>query len=137
MAQNLHLYCCMKIALTVWEQRISPVFDVASTVALYDETDGTLIKDIELDFSSMGAFEKVIELAKINTGTIICGAVSRPVSCLAESYGIEIYSFITGEESTVIKAYSEGLITDEKLRMPGCYKRKDRCCRRNNYSGEE
>ena len=73
----------------------------------------------------------------MNTGIIICGAVSRPVSCLAESYGMEIYSFITGEESTVIKAYSEGLITDERLRMPGCFRKKERCCRENNYSGEE
>ena len=124
----MHMSECMKIALTVWENRISPVFDVAATVAVYDILDGEIHKEIELDFSEMNAYEKILELAKLNTGIIICGAVSRPVSCLAESYGMEIYSFIAGEESTVIKAYSEGLITDERLKMPGCGRRKDKCC---------
>ena len=124
----MHMSECMKIALTVWENRISPVFDVAATVAVYDIFDGEIHKEIELDFSEMNAYEKILELAKLNTGIIICGAVSRPVSCLAESYGMEIYSFIAGEESTVIKAYSEGLITDERLKMPGCGRRKDKCC---------
>ncbi len=125
------LYKCMKVALTVWQKRISPVFDVASTVALYDESDGILSREIELDFSGMSAAEKVTELAKMNTGVIICGAVSRPVSCLAESYGIKMFSFITGEEDTVIKAYSDGRITDDRLRMPGCIRKNDRCCRGN------
>ncbi len=124
----MHIKYCMKIALTVWEKRISPVFDVAATVAVYDIFDGKIHKEIELDFSEMNAYEKVLELAKLNTGIIICGAVSRPVSCLAESYGMEIYSFIAGEESTVIKAYSEGLITDDRLKMPGCSRKKDKCC---------
>ena len=55
----MHIFLCMKIALTVWEHRISPVFDVASKVVLYEESGGTLHKEIELDFSNIGAFEKV------------------------------------------------------------------------------
>ena len=124
----------MKIAVTVWDKRISPVFDVASRVALYETADGALRREVELDFSGMSGFEKVIELAKINTGTIICGAVSRPVSCLAESYGIKIFSFITGEEKTVIQAFEKGLIEDDRLKMPGCIRKKEKCCKENRCS---
>ncbi len=126
----------MKIALTVWEKRISPVFDVASTIALYDKYNGSFHKEIELDFSGTGAFEKVLELAKINTGTIICGAMSRSVSCLAESCGMEVISFITGDEEAVIKAYSEGLITDDSFRMPGCLGKRKLCCKGKRCMGE-
>lgn len=125
----------MKIALTVWDNRISPVFDVASRIAVYEIADSTVYKELELDFSGVSAFEKVIELAKLNTGTIICGAVSRPVSCLAESYGIEMFSFISGEEDAVITAYSEGRIDDDCFKMPGC--RRKKCCKENKCLKEE
>jgi predicted Fe-Mo cluster-binding NifX family protein len=110
----------MKTALTVWKDRISPVFDVAERIVIYEINEGNAYREIELDVSGYSAFEKVTELAKLNTGVIICGAVSRPVSCLADAYGIDLYSFITGDADSVVKAFSEGLIMDDNFRMPGC-----------------
>lgn len=120
----------MKTALTVWKDRISPVFDVANRIVVYEIEEGKACREIELDVSGYTAFEKVTALAKLNTGAIICGAVSKPVSCLAVTYGMEIYSFIAGDAEAVIKAYSEGLLRDEKFMMPGCSSGcwKDRKC---------
>ena len=46
----MHMYLHMKIALTVWDNRISPVFDVASRIAVYEIADSTVYKELELDF---------------------------------------------------------------------------------------
>ena len=127
----------MKTAVTVWNNRISPVFDVASVFYIYEIHNGNTAMELELDLSSFTAFEKVVELARINTGTIVCGAISRPVNCFAKSYGMDIFSFISGDLSSVLKALEENRITDEVLKMPGCGKRGSLCRRGNSCSEGE
>lgn len=111
----------MRIALTVWNGRIAPVFDVAGTVRLV-EVDGEIIIDdklVGLPHSS-GMMRRVAALVEQKIDVLVCGAVSRPVHRMLVDSGIKVHSFVSGEEDEVLKALLTDGLEENSFIMPGC-----------------
>ena len=115
----------MKVALTVWEKRISPVFDCAQRLLIVDvvghrETD----RHFE-PFQDETPFSRAEKLSHLGVQVLICGAVSDHFASIIESYGIRIISFITGAVDEVLDSYLMDGVCDSKFRMPGCRTGRD------------
>jgi len=110
----------MKAALTIWGNRISPVFDSANTLLIVE------IKDREIcsrryepfypDFPSRLAGR----LTDLGVGVLICGAISEMPAAVIESAGVKLIPFITGSTDEVLDAYARGISFVDSFLMPGC-----------------
>ena len=110
----------MKVALTVWQNRISPVFDSARMLLIADveneEVTGTCYKLFHSELPHCRA----AELFDLQVKVLICGAISQIFVNMIEAHEIKIFPFITGEVNQVIDAYLKGLLSAPNFQMPGC-----------------
>lgn len=115
-----------KIAQSIWENRISPVFDVSETIRIFEIENRMSMNRTDLVFSSKDPYGKARMLADAGVDTLICGAISRPFSEALGAYGITVISFVTGEADEVITAYISGCLNGATFAMPGCRGRRAR-----------
>jgi len=114
----------MKVALTVWENRISPLFDCARMLLIVDIVDRTETGRNFEPFHHESRLSRARKLSDLDIQVLICGAVSNPFSDIIESYGIKIIPFVAGAVDEVLDAYLTGTLSSSKFRMPG-YGNKD------------
>ncbi len=121
----------MKVALTIWGNRISPVFDSARKLLIAEVKDNKVLSRHYELFNS----EEVSGLAELLTGlginVLICGAISKRFSDIIETSEIKLCPFITGHVDVVLKSYAENENISPDFFMPGCrnkfYRTRNRC----------
>lgn len=119
----------MKIALTVWNGRVAPVFDVSGQLLILETAKRQIINEVVVAFPQESLSEKVSSLQKLGVCQLICGAISCHAQVLAENSGIKVYRFIAGDYREVINAWLEDRLEQGDFAMPGCGRRR-KCCRR-------
>ena len=116
----------MKIGITVWKNRISPLFDSARMLLIAEIENGTItgkhFEPFHLDLLS----SKAIRIYNLGVRVVICGAVSHFLANMIEAYGIRIIPFVAGDVNKVIDAYLKGNLPAAKFQMPGCGIRRRR-----------
>ena len=120
-----------KIALAVWGNILSPVFDSASTVLLADIKDGKVTASRTEALGPELPYSRALRLSEWGVQVLICGAISVGFARTIEVYGIEVIPFISGEVQQVLDAYLSGTLTADVFHMPGFVGRG----RRNRYRG--
>jgi predicted Fe-Mo cluster-binding NifX family protein len=109
----------MRVGITVWENRISPVFDAARTL-LVAEIEGSETVSRELLPCSPGRIGDFIGLLQEqDVCELICGAISKGPAGMLEDSEISLIPFIAGMVDPVLEMYALGK-TIESFRMPGC-----------------
>lgn len=111
----------MKVALAVWNGRISPVFDVSRQLLVIDVEDGRVVNRITVHFSSDHPMHKVRRLVEMKVEMLLCGAVSSPLAATLDANGIGRLDFVSGDVESVISAYLEGQLPSPEMSMPGCF----------------
>jgi len=108
----------MKVALTVWGNRISPVFDSAQTLLVAEiENDKVIKKSFEPFDSDSSDFSE--NLKKMDVSVLICGAISeRPASIIASSE-IKLIPFVTGTPAQILDLYLSNKPVSTSYFMPG------------------
>lgn len=110
----------MKMALTVWGNRISPVFDAAHMLLVVEiENTKIISKHYEPFYPELPA-RLAVRLAELNVAVLICGAISEMSSNILEANGIKLIPFITGDAGEVIDAYVKDVPVMPAFLMPGC-----------------
>ena len=110
----------MKVALTVWENRISPLFDCSRTLLIVDIVEHTATGRRFEAFHCNSPFSRAAKLSDLKIKVLICGAVSDPFANIIKTCGIRIIPFVTGPVDEVLDAFLTGGVCDSKFRMPGC-----------------
>jgi predicted Fe-Mo cluster-binding NifX family protein len=116
----------MRVAVAVWEGRISPLFDVSRQVMLLDVENGKIINRAEARFDRNDPVAKADRLAEWKVGILICGAISGPMARLVERFGIRPIPFVSGDVEEVVRAYLSSGLPNPALTMPGCTGRRHR-----------
>ncbi len=116
----------MNVAITVWGDRISPVFDSAQTLLVAEIREKQVI-DRKIQRFQATMFSRCLELLQeLDVRVLICGALCEGPVRLLEFHGIEVIPFVTGEAEEILACY----VQDKDLKefaMPGCG--HARCCR--------
>jgi predicted Fe-Mo cluster-binding NifX family protein len=131
----------MKIAIPIWNERISPVFDVAQKLAIMTVEAGDVSYCEEKELGAT-PYEKIRILKESNVSLLICGAISGPLMMQIRCAGIEVVFDICGPVSEVVEAFLADQLGTERFMMPGCCRRRRRfrgCGRRmqGKLSGKE
>lgn len=119
----------MKIAITVWGNRISPVFDSAQTLLVAEIRQKEVVKR-QIELFQAGVFSRFIELlTELKIQVLICGALSHEPAAMLAANEIEVIPFITGKVEVVLSLYVKGMDLAD-FTMPGCP--RNRCCGTNH-----
>lgn len=110
----------MKLAVADWNGRVSPVFDVARNVAVFDIQDGAIVSRHNEPMLSDDLLAKAARLAELGVDTLVCGALSQPLAAVLTSRGVRPIAFIAGTVEEVVEAYLTGRLESAQLAMPGC-----------------
>jgi len=124
-------------AVTVYQERISPLFEAAEKVLLLSYKGGELQKRSLADFPGKSGPEKVQSLSGLGVTILLCGAISRTDRMLAESRGIAVYPFLSGTVEEILETFCRerppGLL---RFSMPGRREANGHCNRfRHRYRG--
>lgn len=108
----------MKVGITIWNDRISPVFDVAGNVYVVDAADSTLKgKIISLP---QAPFAKMDALLQAGVKVLVCGAISRPLLRSVQETGLKVVPFASGSIEEIVAAWNAGKLETAARTMPGC-----------------
>ena len=124
-----------KIAVTVWGQRVSPVFDSARTLLIAEIDGNVLVGSSHLAFDPERPLELLQMLRAQQVTLIICGAVSEGPAAMIEAAGVELIPFIAGDVRQVLDKFLQGQPFSADFSMPGCG--KNICCRGKIRRGRE
>jgi predicted Fe-Mo cluster-binding NifX family protein len=116
----------MKAAFAYWENRIAPVFDVARQIRVVEAESERIVAETEEIRLDDLPVQKVIRLAGLGVGTLVCGAISRPLREMVAAYGIQVVPFVAGDLREVIQAWLKGGLKGDDFAMPGCCGRRRR-----------
>ena len=110
----------MKVVLTVWENRISPVADSARQLLVVDVEDQTIQGRCTERINAGSVFCRARRLAELKVKVLICGAISNFYASLVEGYGIRLIPFICGQAEEVLEAYLHDSLQSTRFMMTGC-----------------
>jgi len=110
----------MKVAVTVWGDRISPLFD-ATRMLLIADIEGRRISGKHREaFNCNSPFSRAERLADLGVTVLVCGGISNGFARLIEARRIKLIPFVAGAVDEVLEAYVTGRLFNKKFRMPGC-----------------
>jgi predicted Fe-Mo cluster-binding NifX family protein len=110
----------MKLAIPVWQGRISPVFDVAGQLLLVELADGREVARQEQMVDETTADERSRKLAELGVETLICAGISQSLETGLADRGIRVIARICGNVEEVLAAFVAGCLREERFAMPGC-----------------
>ena len=112
----------MKIAITVWGNRISPVFDAASTLFVAHIENRSILKKNYTSFNPTIPSDLVKLLKKMQVSILICGAISTKPADLIVENDIKLISFVTGNALKLLDNFASKQTIEKTFMMPGCSK---------------
>ncbi|MGD9210399.1 MAG: NifB/NifX family molybdenum-iron cluster-binding protein [Desulfobacteraceae bacterium] len=100
----------MQVALTVWEDRISPLFDAASKLLIVQIHDGRILTKHLEQFECSSILFCAARLDNLGISVLICGGISEFSEKLIEARGIRVLSFTSGVVEKVLEDYLAGCL---------------------------
>ena len=110
----------MRIAVPIWEDRISPVLDTASRLLIIEVEKQHEASRFETTLDEQDLYRRCFRIQNLGVDLLICGAISRPYFRRLMATGIDIISGISGQLEDVLKAYLKGTLSHSRFSMPGC-----------------
>jgi predicted Fe-Mo cluster-binding NifX family protein len=125
----------MRVAIPVWNGRVSPVFDEASTLTLLDIEDGREKARAEVKLPARPLVLKVKYLVDQHVDVLVCGAISQLSAEVCAAAGTSVVSWVAGPLEDVVQAFLSGALPSPRYTMPGCRGQRLRAHRRNRCRG--
>lgn len=125
----------MKLVIPTWQDRVSPVLDVAGSVLLVDLSAGLPGVREQHALHHTGPWPRGRELADLGADTVICAAVSRPLETVLSSLGLRVIAGVCGPLDPIVEAFVEGRLDDRAFRLPGCRGHRGHACSRRRQRG--
>ena len=111
----------MRLAIPIWNERVSPVFDTASRLVLVDVEQGAEVgRQIVEVVADPFPTQRARRLTDLQVNGLICGAISRPLASFVSAAGIDLIPWVAGPVEDVLRAYLAGRLSEPCWRMPGC-----------------
>ena len=122
----------MRIAVPIWEDKVSPVLDTASRLLIVDIKDHKTDASFETYLEDQDFPQRCLRIQGMGVDVLICGAVSRPFLRMLMASGMEIIPGVSGKPDDVLAAYLAGTIHQQEFLMPGF--KRERFGQRNGIS---
>lgn len=109
----------MKIAIPIYNESVSNVFDFATHLLLVDIENDTETNRSEVVLGNQSLQQRADQLKVLGVDVLVCGAISRELENMVATAGIEILPYVTGRVDDVLQAYLTGQLVKPEFSMPG------------------
>ena len=116
----------MRIAVAVWQSRVSPVFDTAGQLLIMDVENGRESNRTEQSILGLSIQKRVDRLVELDVDVLLCGAISRQLAGMVAASGIRLIPWVTGDIAGVLQWYLTGKPIEPRFLMPGRRQRRHR-----------
>ena len=110
----------MRVAIADYEDRVSPVFDVATHLLVVEYDGDREVGREELPLQAGDLYQRAEFVATLGIDALICGAISQPLELLLVEKGITVYGCVCGDVADVLQAFLAGNLATPAFRLPGC-----------------
>ncbi len=123
-----------KVAISIWNKRVSPVMDTASQLLIFttDDERQEVLKEI-VPIPQSNITDRINYFVSKGITILFCGAISHHFEQALRASGIEVQPFLGGNVDDIIIAYLNGTFQSNNFLLPGC-KRGHRKGRRGRRS---
>jgi predicted Fe-Mo cluster-binding NifX family protein len=126
----------MRVAIPVWNGRVSPVFDAACTIVLLDIENGQEKARTEVKLAERPLVLRVKLLVEEHVDVLVCGAISQMLAETCAAAGTSVVSWVAGPLDDVVQAFLSGALPSPTYTMPGCCGQRLPGQRRGRCRGE-
>jgi len=110
----------MRVAIPVWQGRLSPVFDVAGQLLIVELKNGREDSRRMQPLMSVMEADRVAELVGLGVNVVICGGISQTLETALTEKGIKVFARLCGDVEEVLAAFLSGCLGEPRFAMPGC-----------------
>ena len=110
----------MRIAISYQQNRISPVFDVATHILLVDIKKNQELRRNKRTVTQSDSLIRARYVSQFGVEVLICGAISWRLENALSSIGVQVIPCICGPVEDVIKAFLNDKLSESTFIMPGC-----------------
>ena len=114
-----------RVAIPVFESRVSPVLDSCKRMVVVDIEKGCEIRRQELSLEKMPIHERIEVMARWGIRKVICAGVSDIMCRFLAGKNIALVSGIAGDLEKIIDAYICNRLDDACFAMPGKHDEKE------------
>jgi len=107
----------MRLAIATWDGRISPVFDVALQILIFDLPSEADHSTSSTPVGLLPGPARVDQLVTLKITALICGGISCALHQQIEARGIEVVHNVAGAIPEVLARYAAD-------QLPGCPRRQ-------------
>jgi len=111
----------MKIAIAIWNDRVSSAFDFSARVLVMEMENDEEMSRSQILLESRSSSQRVNQLKSLEVDILICGAISRTLAEMITAAGIQVLAYTTGRIDDVLEAYITGRLAESQFTMPGCW----------------
>ena len=108
-----------RVAIPVFESRVSPVLDSCHRMVVVDIEKGREIRRRELSLEKMSVYERIEVISRWGIRKIICAGVSDVMCRFLAGKNIVLVNGIAGEIEKIINAYICNRLDNACFVMPG------------------
>ena len=116
----------MRIAIPIWEDKVSPVFDTALRLLVVEVENQKETSRFVYYIEEQDLTRKCHRIRNLDVDILICGAVSHPFLQILRASGLDVIQEISGQAEEVLEAYLQGNIFHSRFLMPGCRRARHR-----------
>jgi predicted Fe-Mo cluster-binding NifX family protein len=109
----------MKVAIPIWNGRVSSAFDFAHKLLLVDIEYGREKGHVEIPLLPESNPERANRLKTLGVEVLICGAISRSLALQVQACGIQVLPYVVGQVNEILKAYLTGELIQPQFALPG------------------
>ena len=111
----------MKIAIPIYNDSVSNVFDFATRLLLVDIENDKETNRSEVALESQSLSQRTGQIKNLEVDVLVCGAISRVLANMVTTSGIQVLPYVTGSIDDVLQAYLTGQLVKPEFSMPGCW----------------
>lgn len=109
----------MNIAVTVWGNRVSPVFDSSRNLMITSIEECAVAGREFKPFNPKDPTDFMQTFHQNQIDVLICGAITQTQSSMIEADSIRLISFVTGFADDILASYIENPDQISLFNMPG------------------
>lgn len=109
----------MKLAITDWNGRVSPLFDTADTVIVFEIENNREQNRARVHLTPADPVAKAKALSRLAVKVVVCGAISREFETMLAAAGITVIGNICGLTENVLQAHLNNKLNNRNFRLPG------------------
>ena len=109
----------MKIAIPVWNDCVSNVFDFAHRLLLVEIENNKEVNRSEIPLEVHSLPQRAGQLKSLGVDVLVCGAISQALANMVTASGIQVLPYVTGRVDDVLQGYFTGQLVQPRFTMPG------------------